>query len=453
VTQARRWFVPVLVAALFVLATLPTSPASAASVETSGDTVSMPDPASITFALRVQAAGGLREAVLNYRVLNPTGNVGGSVRPEVHSTPTQELRATLATNDAQRFIPVGSTFVYAWSLTDADGVVHTTEERTFVFLDGRYQWQAMTEDLVTVYWYHSESVARDVLLGSLAAVRLNEELLRTTLTYPVVVVLYRNSGDASGAQNGRGGTYDEETITGGARVATALVHVYHPLGSYAEVARHEIAHIMTKVAGVGSFPTMPSWLDEGVAVYSQADPGAGYRSGVEQAIRADDTFRLRSLQGPVNESSLVNKFYGLSWATVDFMIEEYGRDAFADLFALLKAGESIDAALTRTYGFDQDGLYNEWRESVGLARLEFAALATPIPQAEATRAPLGIPTSVAGGASTAGTANTPAPADGAPVATAEGSSNTVTAAIIGVVTLLLAGGLGGVGLKMMRRKA
>jgi hypothetical protein len=136
---------------------------------------------------------------------------------------------------------------------------------------------------------------------------------------------------------------------------------------------------------------------------------------------------------------------------VAFMIETYGEEAFAELFATVKGGEPIDAALRATYGVDQDGLYNDWRESVGLARIDFSLIpdATAVPRAEGTRAPLGIPTSASGGTTPTETAAS----DGSVATGSEGGSNTMTAVIIVVVTLLVAGGLGGVGLRLMRKKA
>ncbi len=426
------------------------SPA-AAQVETAARSVQMPDPTSITFSLRVTSSGGLRSAEVNYRVLNPDGGVRGSARAEVTATTTQDLRATLQTNSAQRYIPVGSRFAYSWTLVDADGQTHTTSEESFTFLDGRQQWQTLEAELLTVYWYGSNaSDAQSVFDGVLEAIAMNEELLQVELAYPIRVVLYRNSADASTALRSRGGVYDEQTITGGARVALDLIHVYHPLQSYAEVARHEAGHVLAALAGDGPFSSIPSWLDEGVAVSSQDDPGSGYRGGVERAIVSDTTLRLRSLANPVNDASLVNQFYGQSWSTVQYMLDTYGREAFAQLFAALKAGAGTDAALMEVYGINQDQLYNDWRVSVGLEAIDFSLMpdATLPPLAEGTRPPLGIPTSAAGGAS----APTPASGSTTTPAASEGNSNATTAIVIGVVSLLLAAALGGLGFRMLRSK-
>jgi len=429
------------------------SSAVAANVQITAQSVEMPDPMSVVFRLRATTPGGLQEAAVNYRVLNPDGNVGGSVRPTVTSGGTQDLSAMLLTNNGERYIPVGSVFVYSWELKDADGVVHTTDEEQFVFLDGRFQWQSRTEGDVTVYWYGpTDAQAIQALQATADSIADNEELLQVEMPYPVRVVVYPNESAGELAQRPRGGSFDSQVVTGGARVAPDLLHIYDSLGGFVDVTRHEAGHLVTKVAGDGPFTTIPSWLDEGVAVYSQTSPGSGYLGALEAGIASDSTLRLRSLAGPVNEASQVNLFYGQSWAVAAFMIDTYGEEAFAELFATVKSGEPIDEALLAVYGVDQDGLYNDWRESVGLARIDFSLVpnATTVPRAEGTRAPLGIPTSVSGGAVPAPAPTTDA---GATSTTSVGTSNTTTAVIIVVVTLLVAGGLGGVGLRLLRKKA
>ncbi len=60
-----------------------------------------------------------------------------------------------------------------------------------------------------------------------------------------------------------------------------------------------------------------------------------------------------------------------------YLNDTYGPEKFAQLFAEIKGGKRIDAALEAVYGFDQDGLDNEWRAANGLAPRE-----TPEPHDE-----------------------------------------------------------------------
>lgn len=395
------------------------------------------DPKAIVFKVRVQAPAGLQSATLDYRLFNPDTTVGGSQPAEVGGGAAVDATVTLETNAAIRYIPIGSRFTYTWTLVDREGARVVTPQREFVFLDGRYQWQEKTAGNFTVYWYGDNARNADLALQAAAAsTTANEALLNVILTYPIRLIVWRRESEGEMAQQSRGAVFDRQVVTGGARVAPDVVHLYDPIGGFVDVVKHEIAHIVTKVAGDGAFGRLPSWIDEGTAVYAQSDPG-GYRPAVEGAIRADSLTRLKSMSSPSNQPGRVDLFYGQSWSTVKFMIDKYGQPKFAELFKTFKASGDMDAALKQVYGVDQDGLYNLWRQSVGLRPIEFppdASAATP--QAQGTRAPLGIGVPGAGSSSPGGggdVAATPA---------AESASKAAPAVIVGVVTLLLAAGMG-----------
>ena len=417
------------------------------------------DPTGITFVLRVRAPAGLEAATLIYKVLNPDGNVGGS--GEGAFTPGAETDVTFAleTRTAERYIPVGSLFSYHWELEDKDGDTYATLEREFTFLDGRYSWQSQAEGLVTVFWYGNNDV---MAMAALRAARntLTEigELLEAEVIYPVRLIVFRNEDDGELARRPRGRVFEELVNTGGQRVAPDLVLIFSP---DTDVVKHEVGHIVTHVAGDGPFTSLPSWLDEGVAVYAQSSPGLGYTSGVEFAVATDNTLSLRSMQAPSNRPNEVNIFYGQSFSTVEFLLDEYGQEQFAELFRVHFDGSRIDNALTQVYGFDQNGLYNAWRELKGLRPLDLSAApaATSAPATEATRAPIGIPQP---GATTptatqqpehdtsAGAATGEEPSDEA-VEAESGDSNAAAAIVIGLVTLVFAAALGAGAFVLLRR--
>lgn len=450
----------VALAALLALTLV--APASA-EVQATDPTATSPDPSAIQFSIQV-SGDPISEAILNYRRFNPEGNIGGDVHAEVPSRGTGTVTAELPTNSANTYIPVGTRFSYSWTLRTEGGDTIETETQEFTFLDGRFEWQMLEDGGVRVYWYADPALAQSVMGAAASAVADMSDLLNVEITFPITVVLYGGGDDGLAAQQPRGGVYDEMSRTGGTRVAPDIVHVYDSLGlDWEDITRHEVTHVITAQAGDGPFTSMPSWLDEGLATYAQGNKGSRV-TAVEMAVASGDTLRLRNLAAPTNRAELIELFYGQSWSTVEYLIGTYGEDQMAALLASIKAGNTIDQALEEVYGFDQDGLYNEWRVAKGLEPLEFApvAEATNSVQPQATRAPLTLPTSVAGssgsgassgeGSTSGGTSGEDT---GDPVEVAEddgGDSNVMTAAIIGVVTLALAGGLGFFGFRMLRAK-
>lgn len=440
-------------AALAALTGIDARPARAQAIQTSNATVTSKDPGSITFAVRVSAPGGLKSARLDYQVRNPDGSVGGGGNANVTNGNEQDLSFTLTTRDAQRYIPVGSKFTYRWQLVGNDGATVQTNEEQYLFLDGRYQWRSQTDGQVTVYWYGTNEVsATAALQASKSSLQDTGALLETNVPYDIRVIVWRSEDEGKLAMRSQSATFDAQIETGGQRVAPDILFVFD---NVPDVVRHEAGHIVTHVAGDGPFSSVPSWLDEGTAVYMQKSPG-GYEPAVRAAIQSNRTLSLRSMQTSPTRPEDVNLFYGQSWSTVKFLIDEFGRPKFAQLYRTIKTGSRIDDALQSTYGFNQEGLYNAWRQKNGLQ-----PVATSVPStngtavAEGTRAPLGVPTSSGGGSTSNQPGSTPATSGGNTSVTEDGSdggSNTTTAVLVLGVTVALAVALAGGGFYLMRKR-
>ena len=420
----------------------------AAAPQVSNVTATSADPGSIAFRARVATDGDIDSVVLNWKNKNPDGDVSGSIRVEA-SGRTADVTTTLQTNTNDRYLPVGSQLTYSWSVTEKSGATTASPEQQMLFMDGRYQWQTKQLGTVTIYWYADAKNADDVLKATADSIASNEALLKVKLPYPVRVLLWKNSAEGKAAQRQRAATFDQQVITGGTRVSADLLHVYDALGEgLVDVARHEAAHIVTKVAGDGKVATMPSWLDEGTAVYAQIDPGRGYQGDLRTAIQGNRLLRLRNMAAASNNPNDVNLFYGQSWAVVKFMVDTYGKDKFAAIFRSLKDEDlPIDEAMHKHIGVDQDGLYNAYRKSVNLAVIDFPPVpkATGAAGAQATRPPLGIPTSVTSAENTSG------PSGGGDSATSAAVSPT-TAIVVGVIAVVLAGALGFGAFALSRKK-
>lgn len=418
------------------------------------------DPGQIDFRISIEAEAGLASSRFNFKVLSPTGNVGGAGDANFVAARKTDVTFVLETNTSTRYIPVGSEFVIWWELIGFDGSEKLTDEERFIFLDGQYDWKSRTQGQVTVFWYgNNDSNANAAFEAASATIADGEALLETDVPYPVKVMVWASESDGELARQPRGSTFDSQVVTGGQRVAPDLIYVFTP---NIDVIRHETAHIVTKVAGDGPFTRIPAWLDEGTAMYLQKNVSRDYDRVIKSAVRNDTTLNLRSLQAPVNEARLVNLFYGQSWSTVVFMIDAFGEEAFSELYRIVKAGSTIDVALQSVYGVSQDGLYNLWRNENGLVPIDFAlrGTVTPEPISEATRVPLVIPTAVvpapksgvatAAGETTSGNNQVTSAGDRTSHAESDGSTATI-GLIVGLVTLLIVGLLVGGVVTLLRK--
>ncbi|RLT26836.1 MAG: hypothetical protein DWI48_05215 [Chloroflexi bacterium] len=409
------------------------------------------DPGSITFTVR--APGNLKSAKLDYFVRSPNRDnadnfVGGTGDGTVAGA---DASYVLQANTAQRYIPVGSQFRFHWVLTTDSGST-TTVDSDYLFLDGRYEWKSQSDGQVTVYWYgNNDAAAATALQSSKSSLDDNNKLLEVQVKYPIRLIVYRSEDEGRAAKQPRSSAFDAQVQTGGQRVGPDLILVF---ANNRDVVRHETAHIVTHVAGDGPFVGVPSWLDEGTAVYAQLDPGPEYRSGLQLGIAADQTLPLTSINSPTSQPSLVNLFYGQSWSVVKFMVDTYGQPKFADLYRTIYAGARIDDALLKVYNLDQDGLYNAWRAKNGLKPVAASPRATAAAAAAVTGtvAPLGVPSGggvVTGATAVSGDAGGTS-SDSGNTASA-GPSSGVAIAVLGA-TVVVALALGGGAFMMMRRK-
>src|SRR3990172_5361953 len=295
-------------------------------------------------------------------------------RPEFD--PAASVATSLELGGADLYLPPGTVIEYHWEATDADGDKGTSPPASFFYDDVRFQWTPLESNGVTVYYYSgSEGDAQAMLETAGTTLEAMSQLLGANVDFPVKVWIYESREDMRPALQPRSETYQESVTTRGTRVATDTVLMVgnDDLGTL----KHELTHVVTAQAGESPFGTMPWWLDEGTAVYGQGDPG-GFADAAEAAIRRGNVFSVRQITSGQGDPDKVNLAYGQSWSIVKYLNETYGPEKFAQLFAEIKGGKRIDDALEAVYGFDQDGLDNEWRAANGLPPRE-----TPEPTEDA----------------------------------------------------------------------
>jgi hypothetical protein len=86
---------------------------------------------------------------------------------------------------------------------------------------------------------------------------------------------------------------------------------------------------------------------------------------------------VREVSSYPGDPDKVGLFYGESWSLVSYLIDGYGEEQFAELFAEVKSGKRIESALQAVYGFGQDSLEDEWRAANDLPPRATSAPADP----------------------------------------------------------------------------
>jgi hypothetical protein len=135
-----------------------------------------------------------------------------------------------------------------------------------------------------------------------------------------------------------------------------------------DVTPHELTHWATGHLVFNSYGAgLPTWLDEGLATYVQNEQDSNW---LNLAIKQNKLISVRTLSSPfsaVAEQAYIS--YAESHSIVSFLLATYGKDKMVQLLNVFHDGSTYDSALQQVYGFDQDGLDQLWRKSIGVSAL------------------------------------------------------------------------------------
>ncbi len=276
---------------------------------------------------------------------------------------------------ATRSIPVseagylapGADVEYYYRIRDAHGAVLDTERATVEYLDARFDWRRVNIGPL-------ELVYHDIGDGRIAdaARALNRDLQRVAALLQhepregFKGVIYNSYADANAVFPVQSQTTtDHGTFAG---YAFPEQGVFVGQGLDRRIIVHESAHLLFRDALGEKALSVPAWLDEGFATYSEPDVWIHGSDGLYGR-----TPPLRAMDQIFGNPQTIPLFYHKSASVVAYLIEAHGEDNFRRLLGELKAGRAMEEALLNVYGFGVDGLDNRW------AGLPVASAATPAP--------------------------------------------------------------------------
>ena len=261
-------------------------------------------------------------------------------------------------------LPPGSSLEYWWRVSDASGKELETAPAQVQYDDLRYSWQALSEGMVTVYWYEGDGLFAQELMS--AAQQALEKLALDTGAYlekPVKLYIYANQQDLLGAL-----MYPTEWTGGVNFSAYHIIAIGISLDSIAwgkTSITHELTHQVIYQVTANPYNSLPRWLDEGLATYNEGPLDPGSTSLLAGAIADSSLISVQSLSSAFSafpEQAYLS--YAESYSLVEFLITTYGQGKMLELLSTFREGSSYDSALQAVYGFDMAGLDSLWREYV-----------------------------------------------------------------------------------------
>jgi len=321
-------------------------------------------PLSLKFSLSVESDVNITDIRLHYAVDRQSfAQVTSEVYVEFVSSVVVE---TSWIWDMRRTggLPPGAAVVYWWTVEDADGNRAETPPAQVQFDDERFAWQSLTADEVTIYWYEGEQdFIQEIVLTVQQALTWLAEDTGAYLREAVRIYIYGSTQDLRQAM-----IFPQEWTGGVAftRYGTIAIGISpYDLNWGKRAIRHELTHLVIHQMTLNPYIDLPTWLDEGLAVYSEGELSSEFANSLNMAIAEDNLISVQSLSSSFSahtDQALLS--YAQSYSLVEFLISNYGGDKMLELLNTFREGSGYDDALMKVYGFDMDGLNTLWRDYV-----------------------------------------------------------------------------------------
>jgi len=261
-------------------------------------------------------------------------------------------------------LPPGTGIDYWWTVTDARGDEVETRRTRVWFDDNRYSWRRLKEGDVTIYWYEGGlSFAGELMAAAQQALARLAEDTGAELEKVAQIYIYASAQDLREAM-----IHPQEWAGGAAFTRYGIIAIGiapDGLDWGKRAVAHEMAHLVIHQMTFNPYSGLPTWLDEGLAMYAEGVLGGEFIFFLDKAIAEDSLIPVRSLASPFSAYAGQSYLsYAQSYRLVEFLIDNYGQDKMLQLLNSLQQGIGCDTALEKVYGFNMDGLDSLWKGSI-----------------------------------------------------------------------------------------
>lgn len=348
-------------------------------------------PIAVTFSAKISADADITSVVLEYGTDQLTcGEVVAKAFPQFTPGRSVDVKWTWEMRQSGS-LPPGATIWWRWRYTDAAGREAVSNQQTVTWLDSEHNWKTLTADKLNLHYYSgTQAFAQDLLNAAKAGLDFNRTQSGLTAESPIDLYIYASTRDLTEA------ILYEPSWTGGQAFPDHDIVILGISQSDLEWGRdaivHEITHVLVGHQTFSCLGSLPTWLVEGLAVYSEGGLDPASQSQLDDAIRSDTLLTVRSLSAGFSEvPSKAYLSYSQSYSIVRYLIETHGQAKMTALLTSLRDGATVDNALLDAYGFNVEGLEDAWRQAIQAAPR--TASAQPTAQPTPTYVPTIVPIS------------------------------------------------------------
>lgn len=359
------------------------------------DEVILDFPVSATFRATFTSDLEIQTVILEYgNEQQNCGEVVAKAFPQFTPGTTADAEWTWEMRQSGS-LPPGATLWWRWRITDVNGNETVSETKTATWLDDVHDWRSINNgDFIRLHWYEGDQTfAMDLEKAAHDGLLFNETNSGLKAASPIDIYVYANADDLKEA------VLYEPSWTGGqafpAHDIVILGISQYDLDWGQDAIVHELTHVLVGHLTFSCLGDVPTWLNEGLAVYSEGELDSFDQQFLDDAIKNNTLLPIRSLSAGFSEvSDKAYLSYSQSYSITKFLIETYGQEKMTSLLISLRDGLAMDEALMDTYGFDIDSLEAAWRQAIGAQLDPDFPDGQPTPQPTPTFVPTIVPLSV-----------------------------------------------------------
>lgn len=366
-------------------------------------------PDRLTFSIQARSdAAQIVSATVNYQVGWERAERLGRAEP---FAPAAEVALTHVWDTRGETVPPFVEITYSWHIVDGAGNALITPPARVEYSDTTHRWQSLGNARVIAYWYDWPAEFGTALFQ--AAVEGYEHVAAITgavTERPARVVIYRNQRDfcafyaPNSCESWIGGqTFSGITVQWGTD-QDWLVY---------DVVPHELAHVFYGEIFRDTWVSVPTWFNEGIAVYNERTDHSRELAMVQSAAARGDLIPLRLMgtQASGLAHDAIHLWYAQAYTLVAFIADVYGEDMLGEIILTLAGNIPMEQVLQQTLALDLVAFEMGWRAWLGYP---VDSLPTPVSLAPMAVTPFSLPSARGGGAS----ATAAARPEGTPQATA-----------------------------------
>lgn len=315
----------------------------------------------LEIALSIDPALAVDEAWLSLKFLR-----GGQWESETYLQKVREGRARYRRDLREEPLPPFTTVTYQWAYEDAEETRVEVEPVSFLYEDNRFDWQPLVAEDFVIHWFAgTDNLRATALETARAAQRQIAERLEIDEFEQVQVYIYPSAAELQLALRLVG----RDWVGGEAlpEVGVVLSTISSTDLAMTEIQReipHELTHLLLfRTLGPQGYRSLPTWLNEGLALRMEQTPDAALVLALERASQEARLIPLPDLCAPFYAlgADQVVLAYAESRSVVAYLEQTYGWSGIRALTASYADGRDCSAGFEHALGMSLTDLERDWR--------------------------------------------------------------------------------------------